>query len=61
FTDGAGLVPGRMVTAKVVGTLGVDLVAEASRGPRSGTGVTPLRRARTAPAAPPRPPWPRPP
>jgi ribosomal protein S12 methylthiotransferase RimO len=29
FTDGTGLVPGRMVTAKVVGTLGVDLVAEA--------------------------------
>ncbi|MFG2621588.1 30S ribosomal protein S12 methylthiotransferase RimO [Streptomyces sp. NPDC048507] len=29
FTDGAGLVPGRIVTAKVVGTLGVDLVAEA--------------------------------
>ncbi|MFD3548972.1 30S ribosomal protein S12 methylthiotransferase RimO [Streptomyces sp. NPDC058655] len=28
FTDGAGLVPGRIVTAKVVGTLGVDLVAE---------------------------------
>ncbi|MEV0413584.1 30S ribosomal protein S12 methylthiotransferase RimO [Streptomyces sp. NPDC050448] len=28
FTDGTGLVPGRMVTAKVVGTLGVDLVAE---------------------------------
>ncbi|RSS81436.1 30S ribosomal protein S12 methylthiotransferase RimO [Streptomyces sp. WAC06614] len=28
FTDGAGLVPGRMVRAKVVGTLGVDLVAE---------------------------------
>ncbi|MFK0256137.1 30S ribosomal protein S12 methylthiotransferase RimO [Streptomyces sp. NPDC090445] len=28
FTDSTGLVPGRMVTAKVVGTLGVDLVAE---------------------------------
>lgn len=28
FTDGAGLVPGHIVTAKVVGTLGVDLVAE---------------------------------
>ncbi|WP_411107506.1 30S ribosomal protein S12 methylthiotransferase RimO [Streptomyces sp. cmx-4-9] len=28
FTDSAGLVPGRIVTAKVVGTLGVDLVAE---------------------------------
>ncbi|MFD9337313.1 30S ribosomal protein S12 methylthiotransferase RimO [Streptomyces sp. NPDC060028] len=28
FTDGTGLVPGRIVTAKVVGTLGVDLVAE---------------------------------
>ncbi|MCB5181702.1 30S ribosomal protein S12 methylthiotransferase RimO [Streptomyces antimicrobicus] len=28
FTDGTGLVPGRMVMAKVVGTLGVDLVAE---------------------------------
>ncbi|MER6315276.1 30S ribosomal protein S12 methylthiotransferase RimO [Streptomyces sp. NPDC001581] len=28
FTDSTGLVPGRIVTAKVVGTLGVDLVAE---------------------------------
>ncbi|MFF4320848.1 30S ribosomal protein S12 methylthiotransferase RimO [Streptomyces sp. NPDC001568] len=28
FTDGTGLVPGRIVTAKVVGSLGVDLVAE---------------------------------
>ncbi|MER5929235.1 30S ribosomal protein S12 methylthiotransferase RimO [Streptomyces sp. NPDC002054] len=28
FTDSTGLVPGRMVMAKVVGTLGVDLVAE---------------------------------
>ncbi|MEV7611328.1 30S ribosomal protein S12 methylthiotransferase RimO [Streptomyces sp. NPDC089799] len=28
FTDSTGLTPGRMVTAKVVGTLGVDLVAE---------------------------------
>ncbi|MFI8106783.1 30S ribosomal protein S12 methylthiotransferase RimO [Streptomyces sp. NPDC086023] len=28
FTSGEGLVPGRIVTAKVVGSLGVDLVAE---------------------------------
>ncbi|MFI8276162.1 30S ribosomal protein S12 methylthiotransferase RimO [Streptomyces sp. NPDC085929] len=28
FTDSTGLVPGHIVTAKVVGTLGVDLVAE---------------------------------
>ncbi|MFG2297976.1 30S ribosomal protein S12 methylthiotransferase RimO [Streptomyces sp. NPDC048603] len=28
FTDSTGLTPGRLVTAKVVGTLGVDLVAE---------------------------------
>ncbi|MFF5444354.1 30S ribosomal protein S12 methylthiotransferase RimO [Streptomyces sp. NPDC012888] len=28
FTDSTGLVPGRIVVAKVVGTLGVDLVAE---------------------------------
>ncbi|MFI5619942.1 30S ribosomal protein S12 methylthiotransferase RimO [Streptomyces sp. NPDC051567] len=28
FTDSTGLVPGRIVTAKVVATLGVDLVAE---------------------------------
>ncbi|KMO96393.1 30S ribosomal protein S12 methylthiotransferase RimO [Streptomyces roseus] len=28
FTDSTGLVPGRIVRAKVVGTLGVDLVAE---------------------------------
>ncbi|MFJ6941149.1 30S ribosomal protein S12 methylthiotransferase RimO [Streptomyces sp. NPDC101132] len=29
FTSGEGLAPGRIVTAKVVGSLGVDLVAEA--------------------------------
>ena len=33
LTSGAGLEPGRIVEAKVVGTEGVDLVAEPLTGP----------------------------